>query len=43
MWPCEWSFPFYSQFDMRESKAMVAETNIKTGVGVTTAFMPDCK
>ena len=21
MWPREWSFPFYSQFDMRESEA----------------------
>ena len=48
MWPREWSFPFYSRFDMRESEAAhdhsysglpVAEANIKTGVGATTAFM----
>ena len=52
MWPHEWSFPFYSQFDMRESEAtddhsyaglLVANANIKTGVGATTAFMPGCK
>ena len=42
MWPREWSFLFYSQFDMCESEVAhghsyvslpVAEANIKTGVG----------